>query len=1818
MDDFDSLSDAATATAAGDDEFDALPGAANPENAQLSQAPALTIGERIRRNLSPLLGPTETQKLQDGVTITDGQGNLQRVYKPLGSEVDRAGFFPAMSKPAVPITKATHSADDGIIAAAAKATYNTAAGFAEFMESPLGVATAGLGSLPMLAKGSVPISEGAINAAKLTSGAQRAVAGGYALDMAGKIPELATQAGTTSVTGTTGQKIEADLGLGVNTVLAEHLAGEATGLPGAVADRLGANPTAWRPQDLTAGQLNIQNLTGNPADTEFGGAAFLPKDEFDDLPEGEAVQTSAFPTGDWPGGAARDEFDELPEAKADEFDVLPTAQPTVDNAAEPAQSVTSEPGAETITGPDEGKASAMPAELGAIPGPSPARPRPITGDIRPPDILDDLDNDGQKINLAAARKIIPDLKPTGLARKYFSAKGGRGPDLVLQGLHLSGVQLKLRNEEALLNAITGAGKVRLGNRARAGAENDDLRIGAQQATQFGQKVLQGKFPKAQQANVETVPVGNLFEGDKFQVQGHEFTVDKMDMDEDGHLTHVRLEDGPKFGVQDLDGSEVIHFDKGSLETKGKAVEWLPEGVAGEDPFEMNLGDDQKPADQLADEAKTKATQDEMDRLRTRRLIGNTVDSTQDMLEPSQADNPLLAYNAGEGAPKTAEQKLSDWADETIKQAGKRLNVGLDPTVLAAYAVKGALLIKNGVADFGRWSAEMVKQFGEDVRPHLGNLFRQAGGLAQGEGLRKFGQKLLLDDEVSPEAKAAVGEYTYNISSNADAQASAKQIIAAHGADEAMKLFANPRAAIEPDLRVVLGGELIDQFGRDYRLALSKGDQAAAEVALAKQVDVADERLRQGTNLAKGLQANKVYGELSTAGILKQADGMFGDAAQNELDRLKPVTDQVRDGFRAANDTAVAGTIRDPKVNEAARAAVNEAVANSADTRKGVVVEVTGAFAESPEIVRQARDQLRGQLDGILQRQGEKGPRSNDQLRAILDDTAKRAAGIAAGHFQGAEMGKTLAEKYQERLHLSPYEAKRLANVMEREYGKMVDAARAKIPARIAAARARQAAPFDPAEFNQTALDKEIARQLKAQNIRLGELVKQHSTQVDATGRSIGERVVKDAGLTGPRADALQAAFDKRFGELATAAKQRALKQLEAAGVKLPKPLKGDKASELIKLTNLGAFTDARFNDVLSKRLDLPVISRELKLEISRRANALQELPKGDLRNRAAVQLLDYVSQQRGLKPWELPMAVWYANVLNPITTPVHILLDNIPNLVGNTITDAFLNPRAITGIPGAFGRGLKRGTLDAAEILKTGIATGISDRIVGSHTLELDPFKGALAPLNALKYVGRVLSAAHVATFRPAYELKSLLIARDAARNEGLRGPALEQRVADILGNTEPRVNAARSQAAAEGLTGLDFRRRTAEIIEQQREAAVPGMNDASLKYARQATYLNKPYGIIGAAGDGLDYFERKVAKVSPVAAVAAKTLIPFKNIVGNMTNEKLNYFGPTAAVRLYWGSKNGSLYGDKISPGESQRIVVKAVLGTAALSAVAAAVVNGKLVITGNGPRSLDQKKQLFAADGWKPNSIKVGNTYYSYLRTPMATALSALGNYLDAEKYNGLDKQDLLARATFVSLAVPQAVVHQGFFKSVGGLIDAIMEPDAKMQASRVQRLLADNAGGFVVPSGLKAIDRIFDPTQYSANDIAGMVRSQIPWVRRENQPVLNALGEPVKTGLFSGDFSSAKPDPLWTTLAAKQAWVPPMPSTVIVGDKKNGPGNFRALTPGEVYGYTKASGQTIRAELLDNLDELRSMPPDEAKKYVAKVTAAARKEARSNFTP
>lgn len=108
------------------------------------------IYEAIRRQFTPVLGPTEKQRFEESIPFgTNPDGSQQYQYKPLGDRMTREQ---GLMTPLVPIQKYVPSKSDGPIKAASKALFNTAAGLEESFISPGGAILAGGSVVPALGR----------------------------------------------------------------------------------------------------------------------------------------------------------------------------------------------------------------------------------------------------------------------------------------------------------------------------------------------------------------------------------------------------------------------------------------------------------------------------------------------------------------------------------------------------------------------------------------------------------------------------------------------------------------------------------------------------------------------------------------------------------------------------------------------------------------------------------------------------------------------------------------------------------------------------------------------------------------------------------------------------------------------------------------------------------------------------------------------------------------------------------------------------------------------------------------------------------------------------------------------------------------------------------------------------------------------------------------------------------------------------------------------------------------------------------------------------------------------------------------------------------------------------------------------------------------------------------------------------------------------------------------------------------------------------------------------------------------------------------
>ena len=754
------------------------------------------------------------------------------------------------------------------------------------------------------------------------------------------------------------------------------------------------------------------------------------------------------------------------------------------------------------------------------------------------------------------------------------------------------------------------------------------------------------------------------------------------------------------------------------------------------------------------------------------------------------------------------------------------------------------------------------------------------------------------------------------------------------------------------------------------------------------------------------------------------------------------------------------------------------------------------------------------------------------------------------------------------------------------------------------------------------------------------MLKQAASDRTSTGKHVADKIVDASGLTGDKADALRARLKSRYDELVANAQRRRLDSIQRAAVtaaekagqpapKLTPPMQRA-FNKLVELDRLAPVDGPKFYDVVKDALKLPRLTEEDAKLLREAVQKAQDQPEGTLRQRARVDVMKLEGriQEQGKTWWTKPitrgMGMFFSNMLSGLTTFAKIPFENENLFGGHTLLNYLTRPGELVhpaeyakAVAGALKRGYAKGALQALDTLRTGTLTGVYETPKPPGPMEMQPFGKRMEPLNFWKWFTRGIGVMHEVTFKPAWEIKQTMLARDIARNEGLAGKQLNERVANLLANTETEWSKAQAQAMDElqrvgNTSALDLARRTREIIEQQRELNMPGSTATARDYAQRVAYLNPSYGFLGAIGDNLIAGIERLRSQFPALGAGVKSQIPFVKVATNIVNEKMNWT-PWGLVRAAIGQRTGKLYGRAImDPNEIAEMYAKGITGTIAL----AGLWELRAHVHGAGPNSPHQQHEL-AATGWVPHSFEWNGKFYSYNNTPLMLPFAVIGAAEDFARYGKGDDEEAATRTAYALKGVAADIFQQGYLDSVGKFFEAVGNRNVGTGAGQMEKILARTSSTFIFPNLLQQVDKIFDPTVRQQTDLQALLQSQVPFVRRLNQPVLNALGEPVESQPFHLWFSETKPDELWQAVAAQKAWIPDVGHATLVGNKRLGPDYVRAITPDEIYELTALSGPKIREALEAHLDtgdrhqDINAMEPDQAKRYVQKVTEEQRKK-------
>lgn len=643
--------------------------------------------------------------------------------------------------------------------------------------------------------------------------------------------------------------------------------------------------------------------------------------------------------------------------------------------------------------------------------------------------------------------------------------------------------------------------------------------------------------------------------------------------------------------------------------------------------------------------------------------------------------------------------------------------------------------------------------------------------------------------------------------------------------------------------------------------------------------------------------------------------------------------------------------------------------------------------------------------------------------------------------------------------------------------------------------------------------------------------------------------------------------------------------------------------------------------------DIPAETMDEIMELDKQRQAAPQ--NSFLRNNITVQMLGKMNQASGI-PWsDVVWGMWYANVLSGQETQLLNMTSNAQNLALEFSVSAIeqgiiqRDPRSVwEGFKSIFS-GLTKGLTEAQAIFTEGMSAANADAM----NLEAKPALENVKIGKYHKYVPRFMAAIDAIGYTGAQNMMAYEVARDMAKEEGLKGEELNERANELAGRDQQQYNDAAIQAQSdvdavydaqgkkkEGYAyRRDVGRRRNEILFQSMPADV---QEKSMNFGRFATYNYTPKGWIGAVAQALTGLNRLIPPF--------RLVVPFIRVVANVLNQQLDY-SPYGYLRAKgW---NASSWTEKLGAGtstrqnetskERNREYIKATIGTTLMVSfyMLAAMHDDEedpvFDVTGKGPADFNKKNQLIA-QGWKPYSVKVGNKYISYQYSPIGFGLSFVGNWRDNEKFQDLASKNYFIKSVYAMKSSASGVMDMSFLTGMAGFMEALTSAaDPEKAVDNFMKATSRTATSFVIPNLFKQSDNIYrDNTVYNTTDLTSYILADIPVVRSFSglKPKLNNLGEPIQkdASTFRRFVSTKNESQAWKLLADKRIFLP---------GTKPGAKDFKGepMSEEEFYTFVQRSGTATKEFLIENEEKIREMDNSEAQEYVSKKVAKIRKRTK-----
>lgn len=1065
----------------------------------------------------------------------------------------------------------------------------------------------------------------------------------------------------------------------------------------------------------------------------------------------------------------------------------------------------------------------------------------------------------------------------------------------------------------------------------------------------------------------------------------------------------------------------------------------------------------------------------------------------------------------------------------------------------------------------------------------------AAGRGEGEGEtkeRKTITSIKALEDISEQVKEALfGETTrYTVLPNQVSLNEANAILSAMGEDKAKALVLNGDENIPDAFRVTLGEVLIKKFNSEGRY-----DDA---------VDVATGIANEATGWGQAIQALSLIKFLTPQGQLIAATRTINAIRDKRFKAEEGRMNRVKKAFQKADAEAIEGAI------DAVVAQTEETPAPKATRAK--------TWGEKNKIVTKA-----------VYEAAKKALKKFAFTGVPPELITIAAYHVEAGARSFADFSKEMVKDFGRKVR--PY-LKAAYKAAQKKVGGTGYSTDKEIAAHLA-----------------TDLDKDIKDVMKESGVQIRDLIRQHLSEAERTKEAITKALVDKLGLRESDAAVIAAKVEAEYNRLATEKKTKALKAIEKRLLRKP-PVRKTAEQKLIELSNLGAFNENEFKEEYARAMGFPEITKENAAKITELAEKVQNAKEGRPKFNAIIELLNYQANLPGVDKMDLATSIWMAALLSGPTTQLKNIFANSYNMGALVLNVAMDSPKDIPFLLRGLTVGLGNGLQEGGSTMITG-QSPIKQAAAAQGILERTKFS-PYNPFGYYKFVPRFMLAADAVTYGGLKEMRAYQLALSEARDKYPTQNAYQKAI-DILAQTDAQLQAAQAEAeqeyqealaeidadtslnkvqkeAKKAAAKLDRSRRVYDIVEQNRpNQLVKEAHD----FALRGTFNNPPDGALGVAARFFNGITHKVP--------AVRFFVPFVNVITNVANEYVNY-SPIGYARAM---KGGSITGNRKTFTEQDRkeLMIKATIGTTA--AIAAFVLSGIggddeeepfFQITADGYNDYKKNKEL-ELTGWRPYSIKLGNTWVSYKLTPMAAILAAVGALRDRERYG---KEKLTENALNYVVAPMQefmsTVAETSFLGSAETFLSGVL---GATKGDKGQKLVewASKTGGAAVPilgTNLyqQMAERVYDALDVSDKEYRGadgaigifakMLRN-VPVIRDEFQNAVNGLGEelPPQTGGVIFSKKQAGPNAkLWQLLADKKA-------TTGRPDRRGATyidinGDQKAMNDEQFYFFAKTRGEYIRTLMEKQYDRLKDMDEKEFGKWMENARTSANRFANGEL--